>query len=68
MTYADIAPEVNAVCAEHPGCWHTPAEEVDCPYIDVCRDSYEGKDNGDSAFTAAVLARYKELHCRNEKE
>ncbi|MDE7244991.1 MAG: hypothetical protein K2O18_13600 [Oscillospiraceae bacterium] len=61
LTYRDIQPEINEVCKAHPGCWHTPAAEVDCPYVDVCREKYYGPDNGNAAFEAAVVGRYKEL-------
>ena len=62
LTYKDIQPEINTICAKNPGCWHTPAAEIKCPYADVCFAEYEGSDNGKSALEEALLARYKELN------
>lgn len=62
LSYKDIEQKVNAICMKNPECWHTPTEEVKCPYVSVCRAEYTGPNNGTSAFETAVVARYKELH------
>lgn len=62
LIYKEIVQEVHAICMKNPECWHTPMEGVKCPYVSVCRTEYTGPNNGFSAFEAAVVARYKELH------
>ena len=68
LTYKDIQTEIEAICRQNPGCWHTPEAEIKCPYKDVCYKEYEGPDNGAAALEAAMVQRYKDLHGLNQSD
>nr|DAH94308.1 MAG TPA: hypothetical protein [Caudoviricetes sp.] len=64
-TYAEIKNEVNDICRQFPGCWHTPA--ASCPYWPVCSafkdEDYATAEQRGAAFENAIAARYDQLHC-----